>query len=415
MQEKFESGTHRADAPEAGMRTRSLLLTAATLLFLAACKGGGGADRSEMQGAPEMPPTAVRVIDGDTVDVDGIRHRLAGLDAPERYQTCIDAAGVTWACGRAASERIEELIGAGRVTCSGSSEDRYGRSVSSCSVGGADLGQMLVRAGLALNDPRYGPDYSAAEDEARASNADMHAGRFIPPWSWRAGARLTPLSPSILAFDALVFVSGVPTPAATSCDPATCTIEVAGASITLPVAKLLPSDRPDAPISSLTVAGNGSVFAGLGYWLQESGFAIVSGAAAPVDEILMAVSSAEHFPATDPRPLDGGAVWRGFMLAFDTDAATTAVLSGSATITLRDFDDPSVDILFDAIREADTDEARPDMAWRGIAVRNGAFASGQTGDRISGRFYGDIQQEAGGVFERDGITGAFGAKRDRAK
>ncbi len=391
------------------MRSENRAVLIVSLLFLAACGGGGGSDRPEAQDAPEMPPATLRVVDGDTVDINGTRHRLAGIDAPERHQTCIDADGAPWACGRAASERVKELIGSGPVACSSSGGDIYGRSVSSCSAGGADLGQVLVRAGLALNDSRYGPDYSAAEDEARESKAGMHAGRFIPPWSWRAGARLSPLSPSILASDAVVFVFGVPTQAMTSCNLATCTLDVAGSSTTISAAELLPGDQSEGPIASYTVADDGTEFAGLGHWLQESGFVVAVGGTVPVAEILMAVSIAEHFPATNPRPLDGGATWRGFMSAIDVSTAPAAALTGNATISPQDFDDPSIDILFNRIREAGTNAARPDITWNGIEVRNGAFSAG----KISGRFYGDIHHEAGGVFERNRITGAFGAKRDR--
>jgi endonuclease YncB( thermonuclease family) len=41
-----------------------------------------------------------RVIDGDTLDVGSRRIRLAGIDAPEREQQCIDAAKQPTACGK---------------------------------------------------------------------------------------------------------------------------------------------------------------------------------------------------------------------------------------------------------------------------------------------------------------------------
>lgn len=61
------------------------------------------------------------------------------------------------------------------------------------------------------------------------------------------------------------------------------------------------------------------------------------------------------------------------------------------------------------IRDVKAGTALPDMEWSGLSVADGAFNdSSQT---ISGVFYGPAQQEVGGVFDRDGITGVFGAKR----
>ena len=41
----------------------------------------------------------VRVIDGDTIDLDGQRIRLHGIDAPRRKQPCYRN-GVMWLCGQ---------------------------------------------------------------------------------------------------------------------------------------------------------------------------------------------------------------------------------------------------------------------------------------------------------------------------
>ena len=40
-----------------------------------------------------------RMIDGDTLDVGGVRIRLHGIDAPESEQSC-QAGGKRWSCGR---------------------------------------------------------------------------------------------------------------------------------------------------------------------------------------------------------------------------------------------------------------------------------------------------------------------------
>ena len=51
------------------------------------------------------------------------------------------------------------------------------------------------------------------------------------------------------------------------------------------------------------------------------------------------------------------------------------------------------------------------MAWDNLPVRNGAFRAGTDSNSIQGRFYGSRHQEVGGVFERNRISGSFGATR----
>ena len=107
----------------------------------------------------------------------------------------------------------------------------------------------------------------------------------------------------------------------------------------------------------------------------------------------MAVSVAEHFPATNPRPLDGGATWIGVMSPIDANAT----MSGSATIALDNFEDPSVDVVFDRIRELETGVTRDDMAWLAVPVEGGAFSAGRAGDLISGTL---LRRYAGGSRRR---------------
>src|SRR6266700_1575495 len=87
------------------------------------------------------------VVDGDTLEVHGTRIRLWGVDAPESSQLCRGADSYLYRCGAKAANDLDSFIARRPVNCTPVAEDQYGRTVATCSVGGADLGEWLVRNG----------------------------------------------------------------------------------------------------------------------------------------------------------------------------------------------------------------------------------------------------------------------------
>jgi endonuclease YncB( thermonuclease family) len=127
-----------------------------------------------------------RVVDGDSLEVAGVRVRLHGIDAPERDQDCRDANGRTYSCGRAAMRALTDAIGGHSVTCTPVDVDQYDRDVARCTVDDADLGEIMVRGGYALDYERHSRGrYAEAEREARAAHRGLWAGTFEAPATWR--------------------------------------------------------------------------------------------------------------------------------------------------------------------------------------------------------------------------------------
>lgn len=130
-----------------------------------------------------------RVIDGDTLDVDGKRVRLHGIDAPESGQTCRRRLRM-WECGVEATRALERLIGISAVTCEKRATDRYGRMVATCDAGGRNLNARMVRQGYAVAYYQHGGGaYAADEAIARARRAGIWSGRFVAPADWRKRRR----------------------------------------------------------------------------------------------------------------------------------------------------------------------------------------------------------------------------------
>lgn len=128
------------------------------------------------------------IIDGDTLDVAGVRVRLWGIDAPESRQSCLRVE-IAYPCGQLATQHLGALIAGREVTCAPRTRDRYGRMVALCRVANLDLGAAMVRDGWALAYVRYAADYAGVEEEAKAAGRGLWQGTFTTPWKWRAMAR----------------------------------------------------------------------------------------------------------------------------------------------------------------------------------------------------------------------------------
>ncbi|WP_326838683.1 thermonuclease family protein [Roseobacter sp. MH60115] len=128
---------------------------------------------------------AVRVIDGDTVDVGDVRVRLHGIDAPETDQTCRTEQGQVWACGKWVTDQVTTLFGGRMAECTPVTTDKYNRTVARCTVAGQDVGYELVSAGLAFAYRKYAQDYVFAEKGAAIRDIGLHASRVQNPSQFR--------------------------------------------------------------------------------------------------------------------------------------------------------------------------------------------------------------------------------------
>jgi endonuclease YncB( thermonuclease family) len=150
------------------------LLLAGALLLATACA----------RAAAELVGPA-KVLDGDTLDVQGRRVRLHGIDAPEGDQSCTDGAGRSYRCGDRARAALAGRVRGKSVRCEPRDRDPHGRMVAVCFVGSENVNRWLVEQGLALAYRHYSRDYVDAEEAARDAGRGMWAGSFVTPWKHR--------------------------------------------------------------------------------------------------------------------------------------------------------------------------------------------------------------------------------------
>tara|TARA_B110000438_G_scaffold244129_1_gene244466 strand:- start:205 stop:672 length:468 start_codon:yes stop_codon:yes gene_type:complete len=126
-----------------------------------------------------------RIVDGDSLVIDGTRIRLHGIDTPEVRQTC-QRGGVDWLCGQEASKALRDYVGEADLRCERLDTDRYGRMVAKCfQPNGTDIGEWMVSNGWALAYQQYSKDYVDEEAVAKTGGRGLWAGEFVAPWEWR--------------------------------------------------------------------------------------------------------------------------------------------------------------------------------------------------------------------------------------
>ena len=339
-----------------GLRTVIPAIAAAGLLT--ACGGGNGPQAPATD--PPRQASVVRVIDADTVDVDGTRFRLHGIDAPETRQTC-RAMGRTWSCGAAATDALD--FRSEGMSCVGRETDRYGRTIGTCSAGGTDLNAWLVANGWALAYRQFSEEYTDEEAQARANRLGMHRGQFVDPWDWRRGERL----------------EGSDTFAAVST-----------------------SDALDAGAFADRLLGGRELIVH-GSWMDHGMFAMTDSFGGKFGNVAVSFGSSA---GTVPSRL-GGATWTGDMVG--VDAGTGERVEGDAKIDVDDFADPDVDIALTSIVGANRSTWAA-LRWENVPLDAGGFrVDDDAGGHVEGLFYGPDHEEVGGVFEKDRLVGAFGA------
>jgi endonuclease YncB( thermonuclease family) len=149
------------------------------LAFLAA---GALLLRADPVSLPSVLRLDARAVDGDTLRQQRQRIRLYGIDAPELHQNCTED-GRAWDCGGAAKAQLAYLVARGPITCTSHGEDRYGRTIATCtSDADGDIGEAMVREGYAI---AYASDaYTFAQSVARHQRRGIWRGHFESPHEW---------------------------------------------------------------------------------------------------------------------------------------------------------------------------------------------------------------------------------------
>ena len=126
----------------------------------------------------------LRIVDGDTIHLNGKKIRFSGIDAPELKQSCIKN-DVIYTCGITAKEILIDKISNNKVECISEGEDQYKRTLAECFINEESLSSYLVRSGYAFAYRKYSKKFIPDEDYAKTNQIGMWSMKFDYPWNYR--------------------------------------------------------------------------------------------------------------------------------------------------------------------------------------------------------------------------------------
>jgi endonuclease YncB( thermonuclease family) len=126
----------------------------------------------------------LKIVDGDTIYLNGEKIRFSGIDTPELKQTCIKD-GTKNTCGITAKQMLINKIGNNIVECISEGKDQYKRTLAECFVNNESLSSYLVRSGYAFAYRRYSKKFIIDEDYAKSNQLGMWSMKFVYPWDYR--------------------------------------------------------------------------------------------------------------------------------------------------------------------------------------------------------------------------------------
>ena len=137
----------------------------------------------------------VRVIDGDSIEINKKKIRLFGIDAPELKQECLKES-IPYFCGIVSKQNLKKYVQGKKINCEYTKLDRYKRILAICRLNcffwGDDpdcekfsLNKYMVRSGYAIAYKRYSKKYLNDQEWAKKFKLGIWNGIFENPEEWR--------------------------------------------------------------------------------------------------------------------------------------------------------------------------------------------------------------------------------------
>ena len=134
-----------------------------------------------------------KVIDGDSIRIEGKKIRFFGIDAPEKKQQCkktwltisFISFSKDYPCGQISTDKLKKKINNKLLICKWTNKDRYKRYIAECFKDKTNLNAWMVRNGYAVAYRKYSKKFVSQEIFARKEKLGLWSGTFTMPWDFR--------------------------------------------------------------------------------------------------------------------------------------------------------------------------------------------------------------------------------------
>ena len=126
----------------------------------------------------------IKVIDGDTIVLNGEKIRFSGIDTPELKQTCMSGDQKVF-CGMFARMLLVKKIDDVTPICIKEGVDNYKRTLAECFINGESLSVFLVKSGYAFAYRKYSKKFIKEEEHAKKNKLGMWSMKFEFPGDFR--------------------------------------------------------------------------------------------------------------------------------------------------------------------------------------------------------------------------------------
>ena len=126
----------------------------------------------------------LKIVDGDTIVLNGEKIRFSGIDTPELKQTCMKGEQKVF-CGMFAKMLLIKKIDNQTPECIREGKGVYKRTLAECFINGESLSAFLVRSGYAFAYRKYSKKFIKDEEFAKENKLGMWSMKFEYPWDFR--------------------------------------------------------------------------------------------------------------------------------------------------------------------------------------------------------------------------------------